>query len=236
MGPGAGLPGTVKRWQVDAGITLGALALLLAWDASGLDPVVMRLWGSGAGFPWRDHWFFSGVLHQGGRWLGTLVFVLLLVNALQPLGNTLTRGERWRWLLVSTLTLLLIPLIKQSSLTSCPWDLAEFGGRAQVVSHWRWGVPDGGGGHCFPSGHASTAFGFIGGWFALRQRHPLAARGWLAGVLVLGALFGWAQAVRGAHYPSHTLWTAWICWAFAWAVDAAQRVRSQVSYVRTSAE
>lgn len=226
----------MKRWQADAAVTLGALALLLAWDASGLDLAAVRLWGSSAGFAWRDHWFFAGVLHNGGRWLGTAVFVALLVNVFRPLGNTLPRGERVRWLLVTLLSLALIPLIKQASLTSCPWDLAEFGGRAVYVSHWRWGVADGGGGHCFPSGHASTAFAFIGGWFALRQRHPAAARAWLAGVLMLGLLFGWAQAVRGAHYPSHTMWTAWICWAFASGVEAIAQIRSQVSFARTSAE
>jgi membrane-associated PAP2 superfamily phosphatase len=28
-----------------------------------------------------------------------------------------------------------------------------------------------------------------------------------------GLLFGLVQTLRGAHYPSHTLWTGWICWA-----------------------
>lgn len=31
-------------------------------------------------------------------------------------------------------------------------------------------------------------------------------------MLVVGTLFGWAQMARGAHYPSHTLWSAWLCW------------------------
>ena len=40
-------------------------------------------------------------------------------------------------------------------------ELAEFGGVAQHVSHWSLGVLDGGPGHCFPSGHASSAFAFF---------------------------------------------------------------------------
>ena len=29
----------------------------------------------------------------------------------------------------------------------------------------------------------------------------------------LGVVYGVGQMLRGAHYPSHTMWTAWICWA-----------------------
>ena len=36
---------------------------------------------------------------------------------------------------------------------------------------------------------------------------------WLALVLATGFAFGTAQLLRGAHYPSHTLWSAWLCWA-----------------------
>ena len=38
---------------------------------------------------------------------------------------------------------------------------------------------------------------------------------WLWGVLGVGTLFGLEQLMRGAHYPSHVLWSAWICWTVA---------------------
>lgn len=31
-------------------------------------------------------------------------------------------------------------------------------------------------------------------------------------VLVVGLVLGLVQTLRGAHYPSHTLWTIGICW------------------------
>jgi membrane-associated PAP2 superfamily phosphatase len=31
-------------------------------------------------------------------------------------------------------------------------------------------------------------------------------------VLLVGLVFSLTQAMRGAHYPSHSLWTAWVCW------------------------
>ena len=43
----------------------------------------------------------------------------------------------------------------------------------------------------------------------------------LAGAMLAGFVFGLAQQVRGAHYLSHTLWTAWLCWTVAAGVDAA---------------
>jgi membrane-associated PAP2 superfamily phosphatase len=39
-------------------------------------------------------------------------------------------------------------------------------------------------------------------------------------VVALGIAYGIGQMLRGAHYPSHTMWTAWICWALT--VAAAQ--------------
>lgn len=208
-GTRAALPaGRVERWA-----TLLSLGLLLAWDASGLDLSAVRAWGGAGGFALREHWFTSGVLHQGGRALAWLMAGVLLLNVVRPLLPAQTRRERVWWLGMTLLCVLLIPLLKRASTTSCPWDLAEFGGLAQYVSHWQPGVLDGGAGHCFPSGHASAAFAFFSGYFALRRAYPRAAIAWVWAVLLVGAVFGWGQMVRGAHYPSHTLWTAWICWA-----------------------
>lgn len=203
-------------WQRDAGIALFFLVALLLWDSSAADMAVIRWFGTTSGFAWRDHWLTAGVLHQGGRWLSTVALLALIVNVVRP-----QRFGSWRmsrraalWCLATTgLCLLLIPALKQLSTTSCPWDLAEFGGRAQHLSHWAFGRPDGGPGRCFPAGHASGAFSFFAAWFVLRQPAPRAAKGWLLGVCLVGALFGIAQLVRGAHYPSHTFWTAWICWS-----------------------
>jgi membrane-associated PAP2 superfamily phosphatase len=121
------------------------------------------------------------------------------------------------------LALLLIVSIKRFSLTSCPWDLAEFGGSAAYVSHWQWGVPDGGGGHCFPGGHASTVFGLLALPLWWWQRSPRRAQLLLWAILALGLGLGWVQQVRGAHYLSHNLWTAWLCATTAWTVMLGMR-------------
>ncbi|RZL39971.1 MAG: phosphatase PAP2 family protein [Rubrivivax sp.] len=192
-----------------------ALLALLAWDASGLDLWVMRHVGTGAGFAWRDSWFTTQVIHQGGRMLSWVVIAFIVLANLRPARvlPRLTSRERLGWLLTTLLCLAVVSLVKRVSLTSCPWDLAEFGGTAAYVSHWAFGLSDGGGGHCFPSGHASAAFAFLGGGWVLRRAYPRLASAWLMCVISLGLVYGVGQMLRGAHYPSHTLWTAWICWA-----------------------
>lgn len=217
-----------RAMQPDAWAACIGLALLLLWDGSHGDMAVMQLFGTPAGFAWRDSVLTSTVLHQGGRLLGWVVGLLWLLDAARPLpmlrGGP-SRAARWGWLAVAVGCLLLVPAIKHASPTSCPWDLQQFGGTARYVSHWALGVPDGGPGHCFPSGHASAAFSFFAGYFLLRDRRPRAARAWLTGVLVIGLLFGLAQVARGAHYPSHVLWTAWLCWAVCVAADRLTRAR-----------
>jgi membrane-associated PAP2 superfamily phosphatase len=219
-----------RRFKRDLIVTLALLLALLAWDALGWDLALTRAFGSAQGFEWREHGLTSGLLHQGGRAFGWLVFAALLVNIWKPLpllggspAAPMPRRLRAWWLLTTVFCLLLIPMLKRASLSSCPWDLQEFGGVASYVSHWRWGLSDGGPGHCFPSGHASAAFAFIGGYFALREQRARSARGFLIAICALGAVFGLAQMARGAHYPSHTLWTAWICWTAAMLLYHAQR-------------
>lgn len=208
----------------DLAITAGSFLLLLAWDLSDLDLAAARLFGTPGGFPARDTFWASRVLHDGGRMMAWVLMALLVLAALRtPAHDTPGRpgrAERWRWIAAMLLAIVAVPAIKRLSLTSCPWDLSIFGGTAHYVSHWRFGLADGGGGRCFPSGHAVTAFGFLGLYFLWRPHDVKVARAWLAAVLLVGLLFGTAQLARGAHYPSHTLWSAWLSWVIC--VAAAQ--------------
>lgn len=203
-----------RAWRRRDAVATGAtLAALLAWDASGLDLATARLFGHAGGFAWRDSPWAATLLHDGGRLAAWLLLAVLVVVALRPAApGGPGRADRARWLGVTLAAVLAIPTLKRFSLTSCPWELAEFGGLAQHVSHWRWGVADGGPGHCFPSGHAVSAFAFLTMYFLWRPHDRRRARAWLGAVLAMGVLFGAGQLVRGAHYPSHTLWTAWLCW------------------------
>ncbi|MDN8614516.1 phosphatase PAP2 family protein [Variovorax ginsengisoli] len=209
-------------------LTLVALGLLLLWDASGLDLVLARMAGTPTGFPWRDDWFLNKVMHEGAKTLSWVLVIGLFAAIRWPVGllRRLRQGERVQLAATALASVILISLLKFTSKTSCPWDLQAFGGVAQYVSHWAWGVRDGGSGNCFPAGHASAAFAYLGGYFVFRRASPGVARAWFACTLVAGLALGLSQQMRGAHFMSHTLWTAWFCWVAAFAIDALVRVLS----------
>ena len=200
-----------------------ALALLMIWDALGGDLPLARLAGTPMGFPWRENPFLVHVMHEGARNLSWLLVVGLFAAIRWPVGvlRRLDTGARVQLALTVLASVLAVSLIKHLSDTSCPWDLKEFGGVASHVSHWAWKVYDGGSGGCFPAGHASAAFAYAGGYFVLRRVSPRAAILWLCASLAAGLMLGLSQQWRGAHYMSHTLWTAWICWVVGFAIDLA---------------
>ena len=210
-------PPYVFRW------TVGSFLLLLAWDASGLDLAMAHWFGSASGFSMESHWLWRGVLHDDIRLWPWVIELGLLVCIFLPVGRfkQLPMARRAQLALTTLAALLTVSTLKLHSHTSCPWDLQDFGGVATHVSHWAWGVRDGGTGGCFPAGHASGGFAFVGGFFAFSHVLAPTARRWLAGAMLAGFLFGLAQQVRGAHYMSHTFWTAWLCWTVAAGMDAA---------------
>ena len=198
--------------------TTGLLAFVLLWDASGLDLQVMQFWGTPQGFHLRSQPWLSGILHHRGQQAAMGVYLWMWLTVWLPWGpwRALTRRERMAAALAVTAGVLTVSLLKHFSLSSCPWDLRLFGGSANYVSHWAWGQADNGGGKCFPSGHASSAFGFLALSVPFlvsgQPRLQTVGRWLLLGTVGVGLVFGITQTVRGAHYPSHTFWSAWICW------------------------
>ena len=205
-------------------VVLVSIAMLLAWDASGFDLPLAQAVGTAHGFAWRDHWLLTSVLHDGGRQLSWALALALCLGVWWPAGPLarLPAAQRLQLAVSTLVAAFAVSLLKGLNATSCPWDLHLFGGVAQYVSHWS-RLADGGPGHCFPAGHAASGFAFLGGWFAFRRHDPHAARWWLLAALGTGGLLGISQQLRGAHFMSHTLWTAWICWTCAWILDGLHR-------------
>jgi membrane-associated PAP2 superfamily phosphatase len=202
-------------------------AMAVLWDMGPGDLAMMRWIGTPQGFALRRAWLLETVLHDALRHVCSVLWVLLAAWALWPdrgrLGRlrvfSVPRSERLWVLTLVSLSLLVVGFIKARSLTSCPWDLALFGGQARYVSHWSLSLTDGGPGRCFPGGHASSGFGFVAlclPWLlppsgSVRASAP--GWRWLALIVSVGLVAGTVQTLRGAHYPSHTLWTLVICGA-----------------------
>lgn len=201
------------------------LPLLLAWDVSGADLALAQALGDHAGFALREHAVLVQVLHRGGRIAAALALAAQAVHAAWPVrAGTPGRAERVLWLLMTLAGWLAVSWLKSKSLSSCPWDLAAFGGSADYIGHWSaWqnGTADGGPGRCFPSGHAVAGFGFFSLAFLWRRHRPQRAARFAAAALLAGAVFGAAQVLRGAHFVSHVLWAAWFCWLLCAGVAAA---------------
>jgi membrane-associated PAP2 superfamily phosphatase len=196
-------------------VMLVALTALVLWEASGWDRALTSVYGNASGFGLREHWFVSRVLHNGGRIVSGVALAAVVAWAIFGNAQVMARRLRWAWFGVVLLCLIAVPALKRFSRTSCPWDLNVFGGKFDFVPHWMPGVFDGGPGHCFPSGHAVAAFAFLPLYFQWRRARPRTALVVLAATLGAGLLFGWAQLARGAHFPSHTMWSAWLCWAIS---------------------
>lgn len=214
----AGPGGARTHAGQDLAVAAAGLLAIVLWEASGWDWPLIRLYGDAAGFALRDAWWARDLLHDGGRWLARAVIVLLLVDAWRPLWPGPSRRQRMQAIATILACLVLVPALKRLSATSCPWDLDAFGGLATYVPHWWPYAVDGGPGHCFPGGHAVAAFAFFPLYFTWRSHRPGLARGLALGIVVAGGVFSWAQMARGAHFASHGLWTAWLCWCVAMGV------------------
>lgn len=64
---------------------------------------------------------------------------------------------------------------------------------------------------CFPAGHASVGYAWVALYYFLRHSRPHYRYAGLAAGLIGGAILGFTQQLRGAHFMSHDLTTLFIC-------------------------
>lgn len=179
------------------------------------DPVTQR-------FPLKDQAFWAVVMHTGLKYLSLALWFALLLWWIslrrRPARQPLRRAMGFT-LLVTLLAALAVSSLRAVSPHSCPWDLSAFGGSAEYFRFFDAVPLNPGPGRCVPSGHAATGFVWLAGYIALRGVDRTAARVALGFSLLFGILAGLTQLARGAHFLSHVLLTAWICFAVAWLCD-----------------
>ncbi len=191
--------------------------LMLA-DAA-FDPATHR-------FPWQHAWiaeqFNHIILKTIFSALGLVAAVLALWDGCRPFAGW--TGERRTGLRVAAMSAVLVPLaislLKQASSSHCPWDLKRYGGTAPYIRLLEWMPAGVAPGHCLPGGHASSALWLISiaaFWWPHRPRQAIATG---TAMLMLGGAVGWMQQLRGAHFLTHTLWSAWIACALVAAIYA----------------
>ena len=125
------------------------------------------------------------------------------------------RGVLWAVLASICIGPLLIGILKQVTAAHCPWDIVRYGGYADYVQDW-FVRSRADAGRCLPNSHAGAGFSLLALYFA---GWAAGHRGWrwsgLAIGLLAGVLFGLVRTVQGAHFASHSLWSAAIDWLVA---------------------
>lgn len=170
----------------------------------------------------KSAWLTQKILHDDAHDLAVGLYVMVLILYLVSFKSQFLAKYKSGLaylslsLPVATLT---VSLFKRMIAVDCPWSVIDFGGHQayQTWFHSLWS-PIAGAGHCFPAGHASSAYMFFGVYFFSRHYWPKQSALILALVIIMGLVFGIDQQIRGAHYISHDLTSALICWLVCWFI------------------
>ncbi|HHA2747711.1 TPA: phosphatase PAP2 family protein [Stenotrophomonas maltophilia] len=166
----------------------------------------------------KDSWLTEQLVHKVGRNLsigaGLAVLAAAIVSEWVPRVSA-WRRPMFRLFLSVALSTIIVSLVKKVSGMDCPWDLSAFGGSRELFGFFDARPAGYRASGCFPAGHASAGYSWLALYFfalEVKPRLRYAALGLGAG---LGLVFGISQQLRGAHFLSHDLWTAAICWFVA---------------------
>jgi len=167
-------------------------------------------------FPWDNTWFGRDLMHG---WVKKIVvwsgFAIIMIAALD-LALRFTWLDALRRVQIRVLALagiiepMVIRKLKSASVLHCPWGVDRYGGKAPFLRLLDSVPPDWQAGHCFPAGHASAGMWLCALAVLWLPHSPRKALAVYLGGLGFGLVLGWVQQMRGQHFLSHTLWTAWI--------------------------
>lgn len=216
--PGHHTAGLFRLTHVVLPVALLLAASLLAQfsqvDFLVLDPLFdfdSRQWWYG------ESWWANTLIHEWGKNLIALIFLVAFCVWLGSWIFKRSRLPRWRYqagyvVLAIVLTTSLVALGKKLSNVDCPRELEHYNGNRPFVHIFSDKPSDLPRGYCFPGGHSSGAFSLLVFYFLFYPRHRRLARLSLGLALMLGAIYAGGQWVRGAHFPSHDIWSAAVGW------------------------
>lgn len=212
-------PAAISRLK-ESLVSIALIVLAVVFEYSGIDFwLIDPLWDAETGrWVLADAWWANALLHEGGRrfiqLLAIAAFLVWIGSFILPVLLRFRRGALYFFLSI-VLGAGSVNIGKKLTNVDCPWSLTTYGGDRPYV-HVFADRPDSlPRGRCFPGGHSSGALSLMSLYFiALGSGRK---RPWLALIpgAALGLVYAGVQWGRGAHFPSHDLWTAAICWAIA---------------------
>lgn len=212
-------------WRFLVFPVVALLSTFLLLDLTGLDLWIAELWYQAEGNRWalKDNFWASTVLHNGARSVNQLLILCLL---LWFIGQKIkarwwaTPDEASRFatrmlgLLLSSvlLSIAVVSLLKRLVPMDCPWDLQLFGGVQPLISLWQHRPAEMPNTQCFPAGHASSGYAWLALYFYFLYTRPWLRKVGMAVGILAGITLGLVQQARGAHFFSHDIVTALICY------------------------
>lgn len=150
-------------------------------------------------------YFFSAILHKGGKYVAVaaagLSLILFLLSYLRQFAGLKPYRKVCLYLTLSiSACALIISGLKSLSTSPCPWSLPQYSGSGSA-------------GKCFPAGHASSGFCLFSLYFAFRQLRVKRTWIFLILALALGWILGLGRQAQGAHFLSHSFATMFLDWS-----------------------
>lgn len=210
-----------RQWRQNLVWPLFTLSFLFGLAVtSGFDQWLASWFYQLQGDQWRlqSYWLTETVLHQGIRQLNQWVVAFLLCLWLaQFVTGRRTSSHRALGMLLLSLILSFscVALLKKYIPMECPWDLQQFGGDKTFIGLLSTRPATMAPSQCFPAGHASIGYGWMALYYFCLVVCPAKSRLALSASIGLGLLLGFTQQLRGAHFISHDIATAAICWLLA---------------------
>jgi membrane-associated PAP2 superfamily phosphatase len=223
------------KWNL--GLPLAAMTLLCFFSLDEVDYWFADAVSTpGVGFPLKGNVILKLYLHDEAKHLiviaalaHLLMWFLSFLPAhwmnLQGLVSRFMqhlRAERKSYLyvfLAMALSTGLVTELKSITGVQCPWSITRYGGDQEHSSFMAPSPATASKvGECWPAGHASRGFSLFALFFAWRDRRPQRARAGLALAITVGLVFSVSRMLQGAHFFSHNIWSALICWTVSAAL------------------
>jgi hypothetical protein len=208
---------TCRQWRADASVSLGAhVRTFLAWDLTGWDMALEHTWGNLDGFCAARQ--LVDVQRHAPRCPkpGLAVFFGFAHWHLEALGrNSKAWPKPTGWgVLISVVCALAFRELdqrvsaKQVVLGTC----RHLGVRRLTCRIGTSGFEMAAAAIAFPLAMPPLALPSWPSILVCDKRAPRAQGKYLFIAMTAGIVLGLSQQMRGAHFMSHTLWTAWLCW------------------------
>lgn len=207
------------RWHVGVPLLLAGV-LFAVFEFTALDRLISDWFFDPVSqtFALRRQPFLELVLHRGGKY--SIVLVVLAALVVFGLSWRIRAWRRWRAPAAYVVAAIVLGTgtvagLKAVTNKHCPYDLRDYGGVAPYVRLLETAPATGRPGACFPGGHASGGFSLMAFYFVWYRRRPRWARVALVAAFAYGFLLGFGRVMQGAHFVSHNLWAAVVCWFVA---------------------